>query len=245
MRSIYLISMKQFSNKKLLNYCLALIPGVLALGTTPQALAIDISATGAGFTIPDNDPAGVFSDVTFTDDLIIDDVTVTLTDLNHTWAGDLTATLTNLGTGTSVDLFSRPGSIDGSGFGNNTDLEGNFSFNDSFADDFVATTAANVGGIVSGGDFFATTLDDTQTFLSAFNGESSANTFRLTISDNAGGDTGDLGSFTLDISGTAAPATAVPFEFSPTLGLVLLGGGIGLKKSRDRRLKQKSEVDLS
>ncbi len=228
--------MNKFTSKKFIGYGLAFVSGTLMLGITPEAQAVSASATGAGFSIPDDDPVGVFSDVTIIDSFAIEDVTVTLTDLDHTFTGDLIATLTNLGTGTSVTLFDRPGVPAGT-FGNGGDLSGTFRFNDSFTGDFVAASTADVNG----GDFFTTAADDSQTFLSDFDGESSANTFRLFISDNAFDDVGSLGSFTLELSG---PATAVPFEFSPTLGLVLLSGGIGLMKGRERLKKQNSKVDL-
>src|SRR5947209_16248055 len=38
-----------------------------------------------------------------------ENVTVTINGLQHTWAGDVSATLTNLTTGISADLFNRIG----------------------------------------------------------------------------------------------------------------------------------------
>ena len=228
--------MKRFSNKKFLNYCLALASGVMAFGIAPEAQAITETISGGGVVIDNSGPPANFFEldvnVNSVPDFTIDDVSLTFNNLTHTWAGDLEITLEKVGTGLSADVIFDSGP----GGSQSADFDGTYTFEDGGAD---LTSVALVGSIVPSG-----TYAPLESF-SIFDGETANGLWRLTVNDDAGGDAGGFDSFDLTLSGTAVPATAVPFEFSPTLGLVLLGGGIGLKKSRDRRLKQKSEVDLS
>lgn len=92
------------------------------------ASIIQMSADGA--SIPDNDPAGVSVDLIFADArLITGNLSVTIDSLSHTWIGDLSATLTHVGTGTTVVLFfQRPG-----GANCGADVDGTYPFSDAGA----------------------------------------------------------------------------------------------------------------
>ncbi|VEP12911.1 hypothetical protein H1P_1710003 [Hyella patelloides LEGE 07179] len=46
-------------------------------------------------------------------------------------------------------------------------------------------------------------------------------------------------------NGDVIDVTAVPFEFSPTLGILLVGAGFGLKRRRNYYQAKTKKVDLS
>jgi subtilisin-like proprotein convertase family protein len=145
---------------------------------------------GNGGNIPDG--MGSFQDdIVVTDNFSVTDVTVTLKGLVHTWVGDLSVRLRHLETETVVDLFRRPGQPHFSSSGYSNDLNGNYSFNDHFKGNFEETAAENA--VIPSGDYSATEP------LAAFNGLSAAGTWRLTINDCSAGDSGSLGSWSLDL----------------------------------------------
>lgn len=184
------------------------------------ALATPAAATnyfGAGGSIPDGGgPGNQFSSsIVIGDTYNIADINVTLNGANHTFVGDLIITLTN--GSTSVVLVDRPGVPDFSVFGWAYNIAGDYTF-----DDAASTTWQNANGGVQ--DDFLTLASGSswapENPLSAFNGQSVAGTWTLTISDNATIDTGGISGWTL---------TAVP---SPA-GLALLGlGTLGAARRR-------------
>jgi hypothetical protein len=203
---------------------IASIAGFATVLTVLPAHAATFTGSGAGFTIPDNNPTGASSDIVVADNFSIADITVTLTNLNHTFIGDLIATLTKVDTGTTVSLFNRIGRVGNTGFGDNSNFSGTYRFNDAFAGDiWVVAAGGNSTFNVPGGDYYPTAANSGALvpILPAFTGASSAGTWRLTISDNASADTGSLGSWTLDLVGASSP-TAVP-EPGSLLGLLALG----------------------
>jgi MYXO-CTERM domain-containing protein len=153
----------------------------------------------------------VTSDIVVADSFSIADVSVTLNNITHTWVGDLTISLSN--GSTSIDLIARPG-FTGTGFGSSGDLNGNYSF-------------------ATGGAAFPTTLTGTAVVpsgtyapigdLSLFNGQNSAGTWTLSVADAAGGDTGALGSWTLNLTPVPTPGAAA---------LLGLAGVAGLRRRR-------------
>jgi hypothetical protein len=145
---------------------------------------------GSGGNIPDG--SGSFQDdIIVTDNFKITDVTVTLNDLVHTWVGDLIVRLRHLETETVVDLFRRPGQPKFSSSGYSNDLNGDYSFNDHSTCDFEAAAAENA--VIPSGNY--TSVGS----LSAFSGMSAAGTWRLTINDCSAGDSGSLGSWSLEL----------------------------------------------
>lgn len=213
---------------------------IAAAGATIATLtavsgASAVSFSGSGFSIPDNDPAGFSSSINITDEISVDDITVNLENLSHTWTGDLIATITHEESGTSVDLINRVGRTGGSGAGDSSDFNGNYSFNDSFTDD-IWDAAAGVSGTedVVPGDYFATTLDGTQSFLSDFSSLSSAaGTWTLFMSDNAGGDLGGLDSWSVDIEGDPV-STPEPASLFALFGIGALGATSLKRKHKEK-----------
>ena len=153
------------------------------VNTPGSATAVDGSA------IPDNDPANpLVSTLDVTEDFEITDLDVNL-DINHTWLGDVTVTLTAPDGVTSAVLVDRPG-FPASTFGcNNDDPAINVNMDDEAADT-IEDTCITVG--VYSGDFIPNEA------LSVFDGMSTMGTWTLSVSDSAGGDTGTLESWTLN-----------------------------------------------
>jgi hypothetical protein len=97
----------------------------------------ELSATGAGFEIPDNDPVGASSAVSFAESGPVSEVSVEL-DISHTFRGDLRVTLEHAGT--SVVLHNQEG---------------------GGADDLTATfTVSDFDGADVGGDWTLTVSDN-------------------------------------------------------------------------------------
>ncbi len=219
--------------------------GTIGIGS---AEAATITYTGSGFNIPENNAAGISSDIVISDTLNISDLTVTLNNLNHTRIGNLIATLTNVTTNTTVTLFDRVGRIEGPPVvpGYNRNFAGNYSFNDSFTTNFWAVATGitpNTNNLIIPTGNYLPTVGVTGAIspLSAFNGQLSQGIWRLKISDNAPVDTGSLGGWTLSITGNMS-GQPVP-EPASVVGLLALGamGACGLKgkkgqKSEDNNL---------
>ncbi len=177
--------------------------GAAALSAAATAWATDggsIMTGGAGGDVPPDAKAGegVFeSEVIVTTNAPIKSVMLTLTDLTHSWAGDLSIELANLNTGVSVTLLDRLGLPEGpSSFGDSSDFSGTYIFHDE-AGGNLETTAAGLGGFdaIPGGEYFPP--DGT---LGDFAGSSSAGTWKLTITDSSSADSGGLGGWTLTLS---------------------------------------------
>mgnify|MGYP003571894847 CR=1 FL=1 len=162
------------------------------------------SAPGAG--IPDNNPAGITDVINIGNSFSVTDVTVDL-NVTHTWQGDIIATLSH--GATTVTLMDRPG-VPASTFG---------CSDDDFAVSFVdggpgdAENDCPVGGSTN-----------PLSPLSAFAGADSAGAWTLSISDNAGGDTGTLDSWSISIGGGGEPE---PICEQPECYLVI-GDGQGV-----------------
>ena len=62
--------------------------------------------------IPDNDQGGISNTITIDDPRFISDIDISL-DIDHSWIGDLTVTLSHAETGRSIQLIDRPGSSQG------------------------------------------------------------------------------------------------------------------------------------
>ncbi len=199
----------------------------LTIGTA----SADFVGNGSGGSIPDAGPGGVppglFTDsinVALPQNEIISDVSVTLTGLSHTWAGDLVVTLE--GPGGSMDLMVRPGALTSGG--DSSDFNGDYRFIDSGAN--LWTTLGGLTGLeaVPSGDYFASdATGQPNSFATTFGGSTTNGLWTLTITDNSFGDIGSLTSWTLNLTSTAIP--------EPTsLGLMGLAG-FALACGRRRR----------
>lgn len=189
----------------------------LAIATTSSASALTF--TGAGGSILDN--SVLTTQITVTDTFDIDDVTVSLLDLTHSFIGDLRVSLTHEETGTLVSLFQN--------VGGGTDLNGDYRFNDDFTGDLVGLAGGGYGGegddTLPSGDYFPTEVGGVRSFLDDFAGELAAGIWTLAIEDTAEGDTGTLGSWQLDLTPFTRPPEPqeLQFEFSGILGDDQLG----------------------
>ena len=145
-----------------------------------------VICSSPGVAIPDNNSTGVSSDLVIAAPDAVADLDVAI-EATHTWVGDLVFTLTHVETGTVRTLIDRPGRPDGatSGFGCSADNV------DAILDDDSPIPVEDACPPVGGAGF-----SPNQT-LAAFNGEALAGTWRLTVSDAAGGDTGSLQSWCL------------------------------------------------
>jgi hypothetical protein len=174
-----------------------------------------------------------------------DNVTVTLTGLQHPFAGDLVFTLSLIVDGSPVveaDLFNRIGKItndpDDFGyltqFGNPFTASGNYVFNSSFtglsADLWATAAPLGSSDAIPNGNYWPTTAlsSAVDNLSSAFNGNSIQGTWQLTVLDY--GPPGDnfvpsllTWSVQLEASASTAAPAPEPAAFIPvTASLMLL-----------------------
>ncbi len=148
----------------------------LELQTGHPGAAVTFASTDVPKTIPDNNVAGVSSIRTLTGPGTINNLTVTIGSIAHTYDADLQIELT-APDGTTVQLFNRRG-----GSGDNLT---NTVFSDAAATPISAGTAPFTGTFIP------------EQPLSAFNGKPAAGDWKLTVRDNASADTGTLQSWSL------------------------------------------------
>jgi hypothetical protein len=162
-------------------------PTVAAAGTATTY------GPGDGFGILDDDPGGASSSIVITDGGQIEDLDLVLTDINHTWLGDLIITLTHEDSGTAWNISNRAGQLEGGDeeFGFDIDLDGTYTIDDKSTSGSFHDQISLEGGVLPPGDY------NSLGSLSNFDGLDIAGTWTLLISDNAGGDTGELGSWSL------------------------------------------------
>lgn len=161
-------------------------------------------STGA---IPDNDPIG--ADFTGTSTLTGTVETITLDlDINHTWNGDLIVTLTSPGGASSVVVFDRPGVPDTT-FGCSDDGM-QITLDDAAAGDLEVCEGSGNPYPALLGDFAPSNP------LAGFIGDDANGDWTINITDNAGGDTGDLVAATLNLTVLSTDDNALNlFSFSP------------------------------
>lgn len=155
---------------------------------------------------------------------------VTLTNLTHTWIGDLVVTLEHVESGASTVLTSPPD-------GRSANFNGTYTF---LVDAGLQTideaslgqgTAFNLAsGNYAMSNYGGGSAIGPRTDFAAFDGVSLDGTWRLTFFDFVGGDSGALGGWSFD-------ASAVPEPTSMLLLASVVGlGGLKLK------LRRRSEV---
>ena len=132
--------------------------------------------------IPDNNTTGATSDLVIANGGAITDLNVKI-ETTHTWVGDLIYTLTNVTTGTTVTIIDRPGVPASTNGCANNDI--NATLDDEAAGGAVETQCAASAPAING------TFTPNNP-LSAFDGQVRTGTWRLTVSDRAGADTGTL-----------------------------------------------------
>ena len=193
------------------------------LAFTLQGFAQITVSDSPALAIPDNDPVGTSTTI------IVGTATGTITDLDvdleitHTWNGDLIVELTSP-QGTTVRLIDRPGVPDppsGAGCADDGyDINLNDEGTDGSVEDFCDT--GNPGpGDVAIGDFTVDGSTNQPTItnnLADFDGEDPTGTWTLFVSDNAGGDTGQVDVWGMQIQGATLGLdenTLEGFSFSP------------------------------
>jgi hypothetical protein len=126
-------------------------------------------------------------------------LTVTLTNLNHTFAGDLTAELQHVDTGKTVSLFKRVGMTINTQCGSQSSFKGTYRFDDAFTGNL--WSFPNNAPLITPANYYPTTTAGAKSILDAppsgFRGESVAGTWRLIMTDAVAGDTGSFDSWTI------------------------------------------------
>ena len=195
------------------------VTSAIAVGLMMASASIaDITDnSGAGFSIPDNDPAGITSAIVISADETINDVSVTLFGATHSWVGDVTATVSN-GT-TTADLMVRVGDPGGTS-GDSSTLDGNYTFADGGDDFWTAADNAGFGSPIPVGTYAPSGVADAPVSLAgSFGGASTQGTWTLFMSDAAQGDIGSITGWGISCSSGAA---------IPEPGSLALLGAMGL-----------------
>ncbi|MEJ5165507.1 MAG: S8 family serine peptidase [Thermoanaerobaculia bacterium] len=144
---------------------------------TPGEVQLNIASTDVPKAINDN--STVTSTITISENRTIIDVNVTITNITHTYDGDLDIYLISP-TGTRVELSTDNGS--------SGDNYVNTVFDDEASTPITSGTAPFTGSFKPEG------------LLSALDGESAQGTWTLEVSDDAGGDTGTLNGWSITIT---------------------------------------------
>jgi len=229
----------------------------------PVANAQDFVATGAGSAIPDFNVATGFAGtatsvitITEEDSITIDDLSVTINGLNHTWAGDLISTITHTdldGNSTVATLFNRIGRGDFPGDGDASNFDGDYEFGTTGAsiweesargssgngtqgtidDDFVIAPGRYAN--VNSGGFDNNTnpnVPTTTSLQAIFSGIETAGTWTIFISDN---DLNDIGSFagtTIAFDGVSVAAIPEPGTFG-LMAVASVGGFFYVRRKKN------------
>ena len=210
---------------------------VLALALTSLASAATIVETGVGGAVPATGTSGSsFFDIVIGDSGTISDMTVRLLGFSHTQVGDLRITLSNVEDGVSRDLTYRVGASGGTGGGDNSNLSGNYAFNDAYTAS-IWTAAGNAHGtntIVPVGNYFASTIDGVSvSLLGGFGGLDAAGTWRLTVNDLVHNNSGSFAQWQLELTTNENPVTSTVPE--PATYLLF---GLGLTALAFRRKRR-------
>ena len=181
------------------------LPGVYDPGPTVP-LARTLFCASPGRSIPDNNSAGINSQITINDNRFIADLDAQL-NIVHTWVGDISVQLRHDETGRSITLIDRPGypANDQGCSGNNIK---------SILDDEMSTQAENK---CAGSPAAVAGSYLPKEVLSAFDGDLLTGTWTLTVADNSRLDTGSLSSWCLLASVSPNPPPTPPPPPPPNL----------------------------
>ena len=189
------------------NALIAVVGAAMIVGTSSATVVK--TYTGQGGNIPDVSSARFTIFVPDHSQSIVDNVTIN--GLTHTWAGDLYIEVRHKTPADyAVVLLDRPG-VPASTFGNSNDLAGTYIFKDGFAP--MSETGAIPAGTYGphAGQVISRGVQDKFGEWSLF------------ISDNAGGDTGSLSTWSIGFQNVPTPGS---------LALLGLGGLIGGRRRR-------------
>ncbi len=206
---------------------LAVVFVLFACSITSNASA-DVTGTGLGGTIPENNIAGITSTINIAQNqLITGNLRVTIRGLVHTYVGDVIATLSGPD-GTTVTLFNRIGRVT-TGFGDSSNFNGTYTFLDTpvnangvniWTEATLGTSAYNLRS----GQYRATNANaSTAAFIStSFLGKSTLGNWRLRISDVAATDTGTFANWSISMSSMTTvpePVAIMPLAILGFLGI--------------------------
>jgi hypothetical protein len=183
---------------------------VAGLATAASAQVEVKPYTSGPIGLPINDNSSTLSTIVVPQAGTILDFESVWVDINHTWVGDLTITLTH--NSVTCVILDRPGVPPI--FGNGDDLAGIYTFVD------VGTLfpEAAAGGVVPSG-----TYQSASDLGACFNGMDMFGDWTLSVTDSSGGDTGTLNAWGFTVRNVPTPGAAA-----------LLGLG-GLFAARRRR----------
>jgi len=142
-----------------------------------------------GLALPDNTPAGVTTDINVASGGPLQTMELQL-DISHTWVGDLIIRLEHVESATSIELMNRPVGANAT-FGCNAD-----NVNTTVADGAPLSlqTGCNDGAT---NEAYPNPAYSPNEPMSTFAGVPLAGTWRLSVSDNAGGDLGTINEWCL------------------------------------------------
>lgn len=205
----------------------------------------DMVGFGVGAVIPDDNPLGVSSVISFTTDEVISNLTVTI-DFGtlgdgirgHTYVGDLRAVLT--GPGGSIELFNRPG-CPASLFGESSNLSGVYQFSDIGGNFSTAAAKTSNDAVIANGTYAARNgLDEFLSFEVAFAGFMTAGDWSLNLSDHASSDTGGFVGWSLSIA--SAPLTAPEPSTAAFLAAAFVVAAWVRRRGKDRDEKRRRRI---
>jgi subtilisin-like proprotein convertase family protein len=209
--------------------------------------AAPVTYNGPGGLVPDNDPAGVNFDIVIADTGFLTSFDRISVSMFHSWAGDLTLSLTHLETGTSLIFLDRILSLAPGHTGDSSNLgkvlephEAAYAFvtdlsTFTFSPNSIWGAASMVSDsfYIPGGTYAASANARTgdalssyvPTDLNIFAGENIAGTWRLNASDNSEVDLGSISSWRINatISETSTPepaSMALVISALPLIGLL-------------------------
>lgn len=169
------------------------------MGCGAVAFGQSFSSTGGPYAIPDDDPNGVTATVDVTGSVGALQ-SVSFHNLNHTWVGDLTFTLTDPSNNT-VSIFKRVGAAQG-GLGYSWGLDGDYTFAVGGMDLWANTVDPAPAGTYAPSD----NNNGTEVFTD-YTGVGGSGTWQLFATDSAGGDTGGFDVVTLTFEPVPEPAS--------------------------------------
>lgn len=177
---------------------------------------VNVTVSGPGGPITD---LGVLERSVFVPETCpIELVQLSLQGLQHTWAGDLIATLTGPN-GVTATMFHRIGQNNVGSAGDSSDFGGNYLMGDVGGSLWQQAAALPAAGVIPSGGYYNVGAwqnvshnppngpPPNTAFTTAFNGINPQGNWTLRITDNAGGDVGNLASWTLNL-GLGCPGPA-------------------------------------
>ena len=180
--------------------------------TYANQIGLETQAPDVPIAISDN--ATNTSDLVISENVVISDLDIRVA-ATHSWVGDLTFTLTSPAA-TVVTLLDRPGVPVTSTVGC-ADNDLNVTFDDETVFDLESHCAATT-------PWFSGSGSPTQP-LSAFDGQSTAGTWTLSVSDGAGGDTGTVDDWELIVT------PAIGLQCNVCLNAGPAGGDLSILKT--------------